>query len=67
MKKMMIRLVVIASMKIALWRMKIRFFLYTTKCGTKNVFRKTIQKLTKITDNQNKKTVKIVNMEVDKI
>jgi uncharacterized protein YxeA len=67
MKKTMIKLVVIASMKIALWRMKLRFFLHTKRCDRKNVFRKIVQKLTKITDNQNKNTVKLVKMDVDEI
>ncbi|GEM_PF-2878947 len=65
--KKMIKLVVIASMKIALWRMKLKFFFHTARCDTKNLFRKLIQKLSKINYNQKKNTVKFMKMEVDEI
>ncbi len=66
MRKLSIMLVIF-SMKLALWRMRIRLFLYTTKCSIKNFFRKKLSRLTKITDNQHKNAAKIVKSEVDKI
>lgn len=54
-------------MIIALFRMKLRLFLYTTRRSIRNVFQKTVQKLTKLTDNRKKNTVELVNMEVEEI
>jgi hypothetical protein len=67
MRKRVIKTIVIASMKIALWRMKTRLFLHTTRRSMRNVFQKTVKKLTKINDNQKKNTVKLANMEVEEI
>jgi len=54
-------------MIIALFRMKLRLFLYTTRRGVKNIFLKTAQKTTEITDNQKENTAKLAKMEVDEI
>ena len=58
---------VIAFMKIALLRMKLRFFLYTKQSNSRSISRKTVQKLISLNGNQKKNTVKIIDMEVDEI
>jgi len=65
--KKIIKMVVIVSMKIALWRMKFRLFLYIIRSNTRSLFRKTIQKLKILNCSQKKNAVKLVDMEVEEI